>query len=354
MTPEPAFCFHRSHIRSGSGPSAAGPAGHCRRGAHQYRPGAVALRRAVAAGQPGHRGRHGHCLCPGGRSSDRHNRRRRPLSSPRRQAVELARRRPAVLSAALALHPRRPSSGCSLNSWPWPWPRSFPGAREPTACASPPAAPIAAVLAAIVFPLLAHWIWAGGWLGATGRQLLPRLGISRSRRRGHCPRARRLERAGRGLDRRTAQGQVPPGRLCHRHARPQRRLHPLRLPAGAGRLAGLQRRRRCSLAARAARRPAGHRDQHAALGFGRSRGHLRRHPHPLRQARRQPLRQRLARRPGGFQRLRGPRLARCRRCSSAWSPASSRRCWSRCWSWPSPSTTPRAPSPCTPPAACGD
>ncbi len=30
----------------------------------------------------------------------------------------------------------------------------------------------AAVLAAIVFPLTAHWIWAGGWLASTGRELL--------------------------------------------------------------------------------------------------------------------------------------------------------------------------------------
>ncbi len=81
--------------------SAAGPAGHRRRGAHQYRPGAFPFRRAVAAGQPGHRGGGRHRLCrrwahllPDRAGS--------PSASPssRRQALELAWRR-SVAAARL-------------------------------------------------------------------------------------------------------------------------------------------------------------------------------------------------------------------------------------------------------------
>ncbi len=131
-----------------------------------------------------------------------------------------------------------------------PWGSGADRWRLTAGCAS------AAVLAAFVFPLAAHWIWAGGWLAQLGVELRAGRGISRCRRRGHGPCARRAERAGRGLDRRTAQGQISQGGPFHRHARPQRRLCALRLPAGAGGLAGLERRRRDPLAARAARRAA--------------------------------------------------------------------------------------------------
>ncbi len=49
-----------------------------------------------------------------------------------------------------------------------PSPSSFPGARGQTAGVFLPASHPAAVLAAIVFPLLAHWVWGGGWLAQLG------------------------------------------------------------------------------------------------------------------------------------------------------------------------------------------
>ena len=64
--------------------------------------------------------------------------------------------------------------------------------------------------------------------------------IPRRRWRGHRSCARRLERHGRHLDRRSPPRQVPQGRLLHRHARPQRRLCPLRLPHLPCRLDGLE------------------------------------------------------------------------------------------------------------------
>ena len=146
-----------------------------------------------------------------------------------------------------------------------PWGSGADRWRLAAGCAS------AAVLAAFVFPLAAHWIWGGGWLAqlgvnfGLGAGFLDGGGAATVHVLGGLsalavvwiagPRTRQVSQRG-PLD---------------RHARPQRRLCALRLPAGAGGLAGLERRRRDPLAARAARRAARHGDQHAALGLGGAR-----------------------------------------------------------------------------------
>ena len=81
----------------------------------------------------------------------------------------------------------------------------------------------------------------------------------------------------------------------------------------------------------AAGRPAADGHQHSALRLGGSGGHLHRDPRPLRQAGRQPLRQRLDGRTGRLKRLRRAGLAGRCRSSSASSPALPRRCWSNCF-----------------------
>jgi Amt family ammonium transporter len=162
---------------------------------------------------------------------------------------------------------------------------------------------IAAVLAALSFPL-AHWIWGGGWLAqlgvnfSLGSGFLDPGGAATVHVLGGLSALAVVWIAG------PRRGKFPQGRLFHRHARPQRRLHPLRLPAGlvgwlAFNVAGAVLWLHAPLSALA-----GYRHQHPALRLGSRRRHLHRHPHPLRQARRQPLRQRLAHRPGRLQRLR--------------------------------------------------
>ena len=141
----------------------------------------------------------------------------------------------------------------------------FPGARERIAGVSRPAAPRQRFwrLSSFLSPRTGSGTAAGSrnWASnfALGAGFLDAGGAATV----HA--ARRPQRAGRGLDRRPAQGQISQRGPFDRHARPQRRLRALRLPAGPGRLAGLERRRRNPLAARAARRAARHRDQYAAL-----------------------------------------------------------------------------------------
>ena len=106
------------------------------------------------------------------------------------------------------------------------------------------------------------------------------------------------------MDRRLPPRQVSQGGTGHRDAWPQCCLRRLRLSAGAGGLAGLECRRRGDLASCATGRAAGYRGQYAALRFGSLGGYLHRDACAIWQARRQPLRQRLAGWTGGLERLR--------------------------------------------------
>ena len=124
--------------------------------------------------------------------------------------------------------------------------------------------------------------------------------------RGHRTHVRRPQRPGRHLDRRPPQGKISQRGICHRTPRPSCRLYPLWLHAGARWVAGMERGRRGDMAPCAARRFGGHSRQHGACRLGRPRRHFHGNPRPLWQARRQPLRQRLAYRPGGLERLRRP------------------------------------------------
>ncbi len=169
------------------GSAAAGSAGHRRRGADQYRAGTLALGRAGAAGQPGHCGRYRHRLCASGRGVGRYLRRRAaratPFSWPASPGTGWARGRFCWAASARRRH--SPNWRCSSSFWPSPWPRCIPwgsGAdrwRLTAGCAA------AAVLAATVFPLLAHWVWGGGWLAQLGVNFVARRGLSRRRRRGY-------------------------------------------------------------------------------------------------------------------------------------------------------------------------
>jgi hypothetical protein len=220
-------------------------------------------------------------------------------------------------------------------------------------CGSPPAAQPPRCWPQSSF-LSSHWVWAGGWLAQLGVNF--GLGAASStRRRGHRARPRRPERAGRHLDRRLAQRQVSPKRAS---PPPCPATTPsMSSSAACWRWSGwlaFNARRRNPLAACAAHALPVTAINTLLSASGALAATFAVTRIPLRQARRQPLRQRLARRPGRLQRLRGPRHAgpalfhRHRRRHRI------RRCWWNCWNWPSPSTIPPAPSPCTPSAACGD
>ncbi len=180
-----------------------------------------------------------------------------------------------------------------------PWGSGADRWRLPGGCAA------AAVLAGFVFPLTAHWIWGGGWLAALGANFGLGAGFLDGGGAASRARFRRPRRIGPGVDRRTAQRQISARGPVNRDTRPQCCLCSVRLPVGAGGLAGVERGRRGHLAARSTRGAAGHGHQYLALGCGGASSHLLRYASPLWQAGRKSLRQRLAGWARHFHRLRG-------------------------------------------------
>ncbi len=135
----------------------------------QCRPGPLPLCRAGAAGQSGHRRRHRHRLCLGGlRLCRRSAGRRGTHIPPGRQAVELARRPARFCLRGLGTAPAQSQLALIFEFLAvalaalLPWGSGADRWRLAAGCAT------AAVLAAFVFPLAAHWIWGGGWLAQLG------------------------------------------------------------------------------------------------------------------------------------------------------------------------------------------
>ena len=303
MTPR-ADALSGDLVRADARASAAGAAGHCRRGADQYGAGAVAIGGAVAAGQPRR------YLPP---RSLRLRWWARPLRRARaaiicfilqaKRGTGLGRDRSCWAGLARLRHAR--SWRFSLNCWRLRWWCLFPGDRERTVCGCRPGAAIAAIFGAMVFPLVAHWMWGGGWLSQLGANFGLGAGFLDGGGAATVHVLGGVWALARGVDRRSAQGQVSPEGLSTAmpgHNAVYVLFGCLLALVGwlawnmAGALLWLH-------AAPAALR--GHRGQHAAFGRGGAGGYLLRDADSLRQARRQPVRQRLAGRTGDVQRLRG-------------------------------------------------
>jgi hypothetical protein len=152
-------------------PAAAGPAGHRRRGAHQYRPGPLPLRRPGAAGQPGHCGRCRHRLRPGGR-----NLRRIAGTLPAARATSFTSPASPGTGSAKALFllgglgsaPPQSQLALLFEFLAVALAALIPWGSGADRCASPPAAPSPRCWPQSSFLSLAHWVWGGGWLAQLG------------------------------------------------------------------------------------------------------------------------------------------------------------------------------------------
>ncbi len=330
------------------------PLGHRRRRAHQHRPWPLAFGRSGHSRQPRRCRRRSHRICSGGRDLHRDlSNGAGPYLSSRRQALELAGRG-AMAAEPDSASPTPQTQLALLFEFQAvalaaliPWGSGADRLRLTAGAA------IAAVLAAIAFPLVTHWVWAGGWLAQLPRQLLAWRWLSRSRWRGHSSCTRRAKRAGRHLDRRLPQRQISQGRLLHGHAGPQRRLRSLRRSARTGRMARLQRcAARCSGSTRLLPRfqspPSILCCRPRRPSWPPSSLHKSASANPT------PACAPTDGSPAWLPPAPAPRSSLpSTRSSSVSLPASLRRFSSKSWSWPSPSMIPPAQSPFTRSAAFG-